>query len=432
MTGPGLVVRRGADRGTAPVRRRRDRGVRLKVDPRVSAASYSSAMTGWMRLRRGVGAGGLVDFGIAAVVTVMAQVQLPGDTSVWIRLAMLVVTLALLLRSGQPMLTAVLVALGVGLMGLQPDAPSVFGEYLAVLVAAFTVAERCALPGAFAGGLLLAAGVVAHDWRSQEYGGLAGVTSDLAIPVVLWGLGRVVRLQRGRADRSGRLVTELERDRLELVRQAIAEERAHLARELHDVVTHSVSVVVIQAQGAQRVLGADHPEVGAALQTIEASGRSALTDMRRLLGLLRSDEDSAIRQPQPTLTDVPALVNRVGEAGLAVHLLLEGGSEELDSIDAGISLSAYRVVQEALTNTLKHTGATAASVEIRRHDGSLEVTVVDHGGSSGHAHQPQVGAGRGLVGMRERVALYGGTLEAEPQPVSGFRVRATFPLQEQS
>jgi signal transduction histidine kinase len=374
----------------------------------------------------------MLDVAIALAVTVMAQAQLPGDTSAWIRLAMLVVTLALVLRRRHPLLTAVLVALGVGVMGLEPDAPSVFGEYLAVLVAAFTVAERSALPGAVAGGLVLAAGVVAHDWRSQEYGGVAGVTSDLAIPVVLWGLGRVVRLQRGRADRSGRLVTELERDRLEFVRQAIAEERAHLARELHDVVTHTVSVVVIQAQGAQRLLGADHPEVGAALRTIETSGRSALSDMRRLLGLLRSDEDSAGRQPQPTLTDVRALVDRVGEAGLAVKLRVDGASEELDGIDAGISLSAYRVVQEALTNTLKHAGPAAASVEIRRYDGSLEVTVVDGGDGSGHAHPPQAGAGRGLVGMRERVALYGGTLETGPQPVSGFRVHATFPLQEPS
>jgi signal transduction histidine kinase len=349
----------------------------------------------------------------------MAQAQLGGDTAVWVRAAMLMVTLATMLRRWNPLGTALVVAAGVGVMGLQANAPSVFGEYLAVLLVAFTFAEQLPLLGAAAGGVLLAAGVVAHDLRSDQYGGLAGITSDLAIPLVVWGLGRVVWLQRRRAD-------ALDRDRLELARQAVAEERAHLARELHDVVTHSVSVVVIQAQGAQRVLGDDNPEVGAALQTIEASGRSALTDMRRLLGLLRADDDAPWHRPQPSLAQLPALVEQVRLAGLPTELTIDGS---LDELDDGLELSAYRIVQEALTNSLKHAGPARARVAVRHNRHVLEILVQDDGAAAGPATSPAGGTGRGLVGMRERVGLFGGTLEAGRVP-TGFCVRAVFPLQE--
>ena len=369
----------------------------------------------------------MVDAVITVVVTALAQGQLAPETRTWVRLAMLGVTLVVVLRRRAPLLTSSVVAFGVGLMGLQPDAPSVFGEYLAVLVVAFTVAERCALRGAIGGGLLLAAGVFAHDWRSQEYGGVAGIASDLAIPVVIWGLGRVVRLQQVRADSSKRRVRELENERLELARQAVAEERAHLARELHDVVTHSVSVVVIQAQGARRVLDNDHDDVRAALKTIEDAGRSALTDMRRLLGLLRDDEASPTREPQPTLGDLPALVAQVRRAGLPVQLYVD---DALHGVDNGVSRSAYRVVQEALTNCLKHAGPAHASVDVRRDGQKLELFVDDDGPGTGAGTDGGGGSGRGLLGMRERVGLYGGTLEAGPCASAGFRVHATFPLEE--
>jgi signal transduction histidine kinase len=382
---------------------------------------YRSRVSGLVRLPGLTLSGSVADTGLALVVTALAQGQLDGDTAVWVRLAMLAVTSAIVFRRRAALLTALVVAAGVGVMGLQANAPSVFGEYLAVLIVAFTVAEQLALGEAVAGGLLLAAGVVAHDLRSDQYGDLAGLTSDLAIPLVVWGLGRVVWLQRSRAD-------ALDRDRLELARQAVAEERAHLARELHDVVTHSVSVVVIQAQGAQRVLGADHPDVGAALRTIEASSRSALTDMRRLLGLLRVDDATPGHGPQPSLAELPALVQQVRSAGLPTELSIDGSFDDLDS---GLLLSAYRIVQEALTNSLKHAGPARARVAIRRDGRKLELLVEDDGTAAGSRTPAGTGGSRGLLGMRERVGLFGGTLEAGPVP-AGFRVRAVFPLEEQA
>jgi signal transduction histidine kinase len=391
-------------------------GINSETDPRAVEWSYGAGVMALLRPRALTRSRLVLDAGIALLVTVVAQAQLDGDTAVWVRVAMLVVTLATMLRRWRPLVAALVVAAGVGVMGLQPNAPSVFGEYLAVLLVAFTVAEQLPLLAASAGGVLLAAGVVAHDLRSDQYGSPAGIVSDLAIPLVVWGLGRVVWLQRSRAD-------ALERDRLELARQAVAEERAHLARELHDVVTHSVSVVVIQAQGAQRVLGEGSPEVTAALRTIEAAGRSALTDMRRLLGLLRADDATPGHGPQPSLSQLPALVEQVRSAGLPIELTIQGS---LDDLDSGLLLSAYRIVQEALTNSLKHAGPARAHVAIRRDRKELEILVEDDG-TAGFVGPAGTSGGRGLVGMRERVGVFGGTLEAG-RARTGFRVRAVFPL----
>jgi len=357
----------------------------------------------------------VLDTGLALLITAMAQGQLDGDTAGWVRAAMLVVTLVTMLRRRDPLPTALVVATGVGVMGLQANAPSVFGEYLAVLLVAFTVAEQLILLEAVAGGLLLAAGVVAHDLRSDQYGSLPGITSDLAIPLVVWGLGRVVWLQRSRAD-------ALDRDRLELARQAVVKERAHLARELHDVVTHSISVVVIQAQGAQRVLGDNHPEACAALRTIEASGRSALTDMRRLLGLLRADEAIPGHGPQPSLADLPALVEHVRSAGLPTELTIDGSLNDLDS---GLVLSAYRIVQEALTNVLKHAGPSRATVVVSYGPTLIDLRVCD----DGRGFPPEPNAGQGLVGMRERAALVGGWLVVGAGSSGGVEVHCSLPTE---
>lgn len=362
-----------------------------------------------------------LDVGVALVLTVVAQVQVPADTALWVRLSLLVATGGVAFRRVRPLLATATVSLGVGVMAFSQAPPSVFGEYVAVLVMAFTVAERLPLARALLGALLLALGVVAHDWNSQEFGGPAGVASDLAIPVVVWGLGRIVRSQRSRAEASDDHAAQLQRDRLELAQRAVAEERAHLARELHDVVTHSVSVVVIQAQGAQRVLGDGNEDVRAALAAIESGGRSALADMRRLLGLLRSDSDELAREPQPALAELSRLVDRVREAGLPVTLSTAG---PVDTVTGGIGLSAYRIVQEALTNSLKYAGSAPTRVLVHCTDTCLDVTVEDDGPG---AARP-AGPGRGLVGMSERVALYDGTLEAGARPEGGFLVHATFPL----
>src|SRR4051794_25205415 len=283
----------------------------------------------------------------------MSQVQAGSGTSIANRLLLLTVTAAVAWRRRAPLLTCVAVSIGVAAMALTDNPISVFGEYFAVLLAAYTVAERCQLLPAVAGGAMLATGIVVHDLASREYDSVGGIVSDILVPVLMWGLGRIVYFQHSRAERSEGLVHQLEADREELARVAVAAERSHLARELHDVVTHSISVVVIQAQGAQRALDPDQPEVRQALQDIERVSRTALTEMRRLLGLLREHAPSGrpAHEPLPGLADLPTLVDQVAKAGLAVQLTDQ--SDEPD-LDPGIALSVYRIVQEALTNTIRY------------------------------------------------------------------------------
>lgn len=233
-----------------------------------------------------------------------------------------------------------------------------------------------------------------------------------------------------------------EREREKRAREAVTDERARIARELHDVVAHQMTVIALQADGARRVAGDSDPRVLEALDTITATGRAAMTEMRRMVGLLRSDEtdrtdptDQADRvagsherqlEPMPTLVNLDALIERVEGAGLPVTLDVSGYPSRLDD---GAELSAYRVVQEALTNTIRHGGTEAkAVVSLGYEDDRLVVTVDDSGrGPSSWSAEPS--DGHGLVGMRERVAVHGGEFAAGPRPGGGFRVRATIPYE---
>jgi signal transduction histidine kinase len=229
----------------------------------------------------------------------------------------------------------------------------------------------------------------------------------------------VTRRVLGDRDRRLRLA---ERERDVAAREAVVAERARIARELHDVVAHSVSVMVVQAQAGPRLLAA--PEsAGEAFRSIETTGRDALVELRRLLGVLRGgDEQPAATAPQPGLDRLQGLVEQVRAAGLRVDLRVEG---EPVHLPAGIDLSAYRIVQEALTNTLKHAGRAEAEVIVRFEQSAVELEVLDNG--TGPPPDPN-GSGHGLVGMRERVALYGGILEAGSRNGHGFAVRARLPL----
>jgi signal transduction histidine kinase len=210
-----------------------------------------------------------------------------------------------------------------------------------------------------------------------------------------------------------------ERERDVAAREAVVEERARIARELHDVVAHNVSMMVVQAGAERRVL--DRGGTHDVLETIEEIGRGALTEMRRLVGMLRSDGDEPL-MPQPGLADLPTLVTQVRDAGLPVELRVEG---EPRGLPAGIELSAYRIVQEALTNALKHAGDARAEVSVRYGPDSLELEIADDGaGSPGRT----ASGGHGLVGMRERVALYGGRLDAGRRASGGFAVRVLLPI----
>jgi signal transduction histidine kinase len=214
----------------------------------------------------------------------------------------------------------------------------------------------------------------------------------------------------------------LEQEQETRARAAVAEERARIARDLHDVVAHSMSVIVVQAGAERLALPEEATSTREVLQSIEETGRQALVEMRRLVEMLRKDDEELALAPQPSLAHLELLVEQVREAGLPVELSVEG---EPRALPPGVDLSAYRIVQEALTNALKHAGPARARVTIRYAANQLELEVGDDGaGTTGGAD----GGGHGLVGMRERVAVFGGVLEADRRLEGGYRLRATLPL----
>jgi len=240
--------------------------------------------------------------------------------------------------------------------------------------------------------------------------------------------GRLVHNRRALVEALRTRAQVAEQNQQALAAQAVSDERQRIARELHDVVAHHVSVMGVMATGARRVLANDPRRAEEALATIEDTGRTALREMRRLLDVLRtSDHDDAELTPQPGLAAVQTLVDQVRDAGLPVRLLVEGPEVPLDP---GVALSVYRIVQEALTNTLKHGGRARAEVRIKYTDEQLQVEIFDDGrGPKLTPRAPGDRVGHGLVGMRERISLYGGTLRTGPRPGGGFRVYAKIPIE---
>jgi signal transduction histidine kinase len=241
-----------------------------------------------------------------------------------------------------------------------------------------------------------------------------GVTFAVVTAIVMLLVRRVV----GDRERRAQLA---ERERDVAAREAVVEERARIARELHDAIAHNVSMMVVQAGAERRVIDQERGSTKEVLETIERIGRDALTEMRRLVGMLRSHSADELA-PQPGLSDLPTLLTQVREAGLPGKLEIEGEPRRLP---VGIELSAYRIVQEALTNALKHAGEAHAVVRVRYGADSLELEIVDDG-PGGHAQVAS--GGHGLAGMRERVALYGGRLDAGRRPSGGFAVRVLLPV----
>jgi signal transduction histidine kinase len=229
-------------------------------------------------------------------------------------------------------------------------------------------------------------------------------------------VGLVVRSRTLHAERSESRAASLEVERATVLR----EERARIARELHDVIAHSVSVIVVQAGAAEPLVDENPARARQALQSIRTTASDALGDMRRLLGILRTTDDELALSPQPSVVQLEPLLAQVRAAGLDVDLLVEG---EPRPLPAGVDLAAFRIVQEALTNTRKHGHASRAEVALRYTSSALEIVIVDDGTATG---EPS-GGGHGLVGMRERVALYGGTLDVGTADLGGFVVRAVLP-----
>jgi signal transduction histidine kinase len=363
-----------------------------------------------------------LDSAVAVALTALTQIEIGASRPA--AHAALLLTLSLAFRRRAPLAVALLTGAAAAAQGLASNPPSVFGEYVAITLVAYTVAAHTTLVRAIAGGAAITVGIVLHDLPSREYGSAGGIASDLMTPIVFWGVGRAARLALARARAARRETEEADIRGRELAREAARDERRHLSRELHDIVTHSLGVIVLQAQGARRVLEEREPTVGTALETIEDSGRSALDEMRRLLGLLREDGERSGLAPQPRLVQADDLARRITDAGLPVRVRVEG---EPVVLEAGLDLSAYRVLQEALTNALKHAKGTGAEAVIRYRASRLELEVTDWGDGPNEAN-PVGGAGRGLLGMQERVAFYGGTLQHGPKPDGGFRVLAVFPL----
>ena len=263
-------------------------------------------------------------------------------------------------------------------------------------------------------------------WSPQGWAPLLFVGLIFAL---CWVLGEFVGARQAyQAELEARLHL-LENERDQAGRIAVAEERGRIARELHDVVAHAVSVIVVQADGASYALGSNPELAERAVRTISETGRQALTELRRLLQVLRDEEGAAEpRIPQPTADSLADLAERVRSAGVPVDLSVEGALAELP---AGVSLGVYRIVQESLTNTLKHAGPGArAQVRVRRTENLVDVEIVDDGAGKARAlvPEPDLPGGNGVIGMRERAHLFGGILQVGPQAGGGWRVHASFPV----
>jgi signal transduction histidine kinase len=282
--------------------------------------------------------------------------------------------------------------------------------FLAVLVACFSV-------GAYSGARTTIA-AVALAFVVYAVGALAGdqpVVDVAFVGFMLGGAGALGRMLAERRERLRLLAAEAR------AREAVLDERARIARELHDVVAHSMSMIVLQVGAVRRLLAPEQERERDVLRGVEASGRQALAEMRRLVGIQRRAEADAPLAPQPSLARVDELVASVRQAGLDVELRVEG---QVGPLPPGLDLSAYRIVQEALTNTIKHAGPAHATVLVRYGERALELEVADDGRGAGNGD----GAGQGLIGMRERAALFGGQVSAAGRPEGGWCVHARLPV----
>jgi signal transduction histidine kinase len=345
-----------------------------------------------------------MDMLIALALLLLGLTVLAGDPPLAVVLLTPVWTVPLAWRRVHPLPAIAVVVAAVGAVGaLYPDGPSQDAIPLALLVCAYTGGRQLDPPASWLGVVL----VVGTLWLGQaavhdpfvEFMGAGAVFGGV------WAVGQAIR----RRDREVAAARERETE-------AVREERTRIARELHDVVSHSLSVISIQTQAVRRRLAPGQELEAADLQAVERVTREAMAEMRRLFGVLRADGVPGSLQPQPGLGQLDALI---GQAGLPVELDVRG---EPQPLSPGVDLAAYRVVQEALTNARRHAGAQRVRVELVYGDPDLEITVTDDGRGPNGARP-----GHGLVGMRERVALYGGSLETGAREEGGYRLAARLP-----
>ncbi|KUL28926.1 hypothetical protein ADL15_30240 [Actinoplanes awajinensis subsp. mycoplanecinus] len=321
---------------------------------------------------------------------------------------------ALAWRRTAPVPVAVLCSVGLTVPVLVTRTTETIGGPLVMMVAVYSVAAYgpglpwSLLPAGVAGAasVIRTLGDWGADWVSLGIG--------LAMMAGAFALGLVMRRQRHETARA-------ERAREEHAAEAVAAERARIARDLHDVVAHAISVIVLQARGGRRMLAVDPDQSRAAFDAVELLAGQAMTDMRRMLGLARTPGAGADLAPQPSLRHLDALIDGLSRPGLRLVTDVTG---DLAGVPPGVDVAGYRIVQESLTNVLRHAGASTASVAVRVSPERLEIEVADDGaGSAGPS-----ATGFGLVGMRERVSLYHGTFDAGNDPRGGFRVHACLPV----
>jgi signal transduction histidine kinase len=377
---------------------------------------------------------GRLDVALASLVAVLAQLDVWGPRLANAHVSgsrpavaafYLATSLALLWRRRHPVAVVYFVALAFTAQFLSLGSSSGDGVLLPALVASYSVGAYSELRAAAAGLAAAIAVALTHELKNPNLPTTHAVVRaglwDLTF-VAAWLLGAYLRTRRLYVAELHERAVRAEREREEQARTAVADERARIARELHDAVAHGVSVMVVQAEAAEEMLDTNPPAARGALHKVQRSGREALVELRRLVGILRDDGTRPELAPQPGLADLDALVGQVREAGLPTDLHVEGRGTHLPP---GIDLSAYRIVQEALTNVLKHAGPARATVLVRYGPDALLLEVSDDGRGVGAGAN---GSGHGLAGMRERVALYGGELEATGGSEGGFRVRAVLPI----
>lgn len=387
-----------------------------------------------MAIRRFIATRGDLVLAVALAALYMVEIFIEsafgGDRAISIPAA-LVFCGSLAWRRRQPLVPLALGLVVIELSNLAAPPLAEAGAFLlGVMVAIYSAGAHTEGRATIVGGVIVAAMI---PFAAIEPGQTFTLADFLFFVVFFGGPffgGRVIRRRRFRERTLEGRAVELEREGEERARAAVAAERTRIARELHDVIAHSVSVMLLQARGARRVLTANGEPaseplqpVQKALETIDRSGQQALEEMRRLLSVLRlgQEGEELSLAPQPSLRRVGELADSVRAAGLPVELSVEG---DVADLPPGVDVSAYRIVQEGLTNTLKHAGSAHARVVIRRSETELEIEVSDDGKGAVNTQ----GAGHGLVGMRERVGVYGGHLEAAPRPDGGYAVSAHLPL----
>jgi signal transduction histidine kinase len=365
------------------------------------------------------------DLTLAAVATAAELAQVIGATGTPGALALALAVVAggaLVLRRTVPLAVLATTLAATAAIVVLGDDPS----GVSVLIALYTTAALCERRVSLAA-LVVTAAIAAPasaataDAPGRETSATFGAIIVVVLMVGIWGLGAYAQTQRRYRRELQERAASAEREREQLARIAVHEERASIARELHDIVAHSVSVMLVGVRGARDTLRASPEVAEETLARVERSGEQSLAELRRILALLREPAQRAESRPQPSLAELDELVASYRAAGLAVRLEVIGEPMPLPS---GVELSVYRIVQEALTNALKHADPTTVTVTLGYRDARLELEVMDDG-------TPTLGAataGQGLIGMRERVALLGGELETGPREGGGFRVAARLPV----